>query len=251
MGAILETNGLTKNFGGLTAVDNVDFTLEEGELRCLIGPNGAGKTTFFNLLSGAFAPTSGTILYENKDITSNEPYEILDTGIARSFQISQVFDGLSVMRNLRLGLIAQDSKPTKPSYFLSNVDNDTELTERAYDLADRVELGDIADRKVEELAHGQKRNLEIGLALSTGADVLLLDEPAAGLTVSETQELMELIQSIAEEKTILLIEHDMELVMGISQRISVLHDGRILAEGTPADIRNDETVREVYLGGSE
>lgn len=251
MGAILETNGLTKNFGGLTAVDNVDFTLEEGELRCLIGPNGAGKTTFFNLLSGAFAPTSGTILYENKDITSNEPYEILDTGIARSFQISQVFDGLSVMRNLRLGLIAQDSKPTKPSYFLSNVDNDTELTERAYDLADRVELGDIADRKVEELAHGQKRNLEIGLAVSTGADVLLLDEPAAGLTVSETQELMELIQSIAEEKTILLIEHDMELVMGISQRISVLHDGRILAEGTPADIRNDETVREVYLGGSE
>lgn len=251
MGAILETNGLTKNFGGLTAVDNVDFTLEEGELRCLIGPNGAGKTTFFNLLSGAFAPTSGTILYENKDITSDEPYEILDTGIARSFQISQVFDGLSVMRNLRLGLIAQDSKPTKPSYFLSNVDNDTELTERAYDLADRVELGDIADRKVEELAHGQKRNLEIGLALSTGADVLLLDEPAAGLTVSETQELMELIQSIAEEKTILLIEHDMELVMGISQRISVLHDGRILAEGTPADIRNDETVREVYLGGSE
>lgn len=251
MGAILETNGLTKNFGGLTAVDNVDFTLEEGELRCLIGPNGAGKTTFFNLLSGAFAPTSGTILYENKDITSNEPYEILDTGIARSFQISQIFDGLSVMRNLRLGLIAQDSKPTKPSYFLSNVDNDTELTERAYDLADRVELGDIADRKVEELAHGQKRNLEIGLAVSTGADVLLLDEPAAGLTVSETQELMELIQSIAEEKTILLIEHDMELVMGISQRISVLHDGRILAEGTPADIRNDETVREVYLGGSE
>ena len=249
MGVLLETRGLTKRFGNLVAVDDVDFTLNEGELRCLIGPNGAGKTTFFNLLSGAFEPSEGQILYRGDDITGDGPNEMLSHGIARSFQISQLFDGLSVMRNLRLGLIATNRSPVSPSYYLSKVDDDEKLTERAYDLADRIDLGDLADRKVEELAHGQKRNLEIGLTLSTDADVLLLDEPAAGLTVSETRELMDLIRDIANEKTVLLIEHDMELVMGISQHISVLHNGQLLAQGTPTEIQNDEHVREVYLGG--
>jgi branched-chain amino acid transport system ATP-binding protein len=248
MATLLETEGLTKKFGGLIAVDDVNFTLEEDELRCVIGPNGAGKTTFFNLLTGALEPTNGAVYLGDENIVGQSPQEILERGMARSFQISQLFDDLTVMENLRLGLLGTQRNRLRPSFLLSDIDDDEELKEEAYRIADRVNLGDVADETVSALPHGRKRNLELGIALSTGAGVLLLDEPAAGLTTSETEELIALIEDIAKDQTILLVEHDMNVVMGIADRITVLHQGRIIAEGPPEEIRNDETVKEVYLG---
>jgi branched-chain amino acid transport system ATP-binding protein len=248
MSALLRTDGLTKKFGGLVAVDDVDFSLEKGEIHCIIGPNGAGKTTFFNLLTGGLEPTEGAIYLGDKNIVGDTPDEILEDGIARSFQVSELFNGLTVMENLRLALLGRDRGRSPLWFAFSNIDDDEELKEEAYAIAEKVKLGEEADKTVDALAHGKKRNLEIGIALSTGADVLLLDEPAAGLTTSETEALMGLIREIAEERTILLVEHDMDLVMGIADRITVLHNGRVLAQGSPGEIQNNETVKEVYLG---
>jgi branched-chain amino acid transport system ATP-binding protein len=248
MSAVLRTEGLTKEFGGLTAVEDVDFELEENELHCIIGPNGAGKTTFFNLITGGLEPTEGSVYLSGEDIVGKEPREIVEQGLARSFQISQLFNGLTVMENIRLALLGSRERGSIFKFLFSNIDNDEELKQEAYAIAERVELGDEADKKVSSLAHGKKRNLEIGVALSTGADVLLLDEPAAGLTTAETEALMDLIRSIGENKTILLVEHDMNLVMGLAEEITVLHNGRVLAQGSPDTIRSNETVKEVYLG---
>jgi branched-chain amino acid transport system ATP-binding protein len=248
MSAVLRTEGLTKEFGGLTAVEDVDFELEENELHCIIGPNGAGKTTFFNLITGGLEPTEGSVYLSGEDIVGKPPREIVEQGLARSFQISQLFNGLTVMENIRLALLGSRERGSIFKFLFSNIDNDEELKEEAYAIAERVELGDEADKKVSSLAHGKKRNLEIGVALSTGADVLLLDEPAAGLTTAETEALMDLIRNIGEEKTILLVEHDMNLVMGLAEEITVLHNGRVLAQGSPDTIRSNETVKEVYLG---
>jgi len=248
MATLLRTEGLTKEFGGLVAVEDINFALEEGELRCVIGPNGAGKTTFFNLITGGLEPTVGSVYLGDEDIVGRSPQEILDRGLARSFQISQLFNGLTVMENIRLGLLGTKRNQLSLSFVLSDINDDEELKREAYQIADQVDLGDVADETVSSLPHGRRRNLELGIALSTGAKILLLDEPAAGLTTTETRELVDLIESIAEDRTILLVEHDMDLVMGIAEQITVLHDGRILAEGTPEEIRNDETVREVYLG---
>lgn len=248
MSALLRTDGLTKKFGGLVAVDAVDFSLEEGELHCIIGPNGAGKTTFFNLITGGLEPTEGSVYLGDEDIVGKSPIEILDHGLARSFQISQLFNGLTVMENIRLGLLGTQVDRSPFWYAFSNLEKDEELKERAYRIAERVNLGEEADMEVDTLAHGKKRNLEIGVALSTGAEVLLLDEPAAGLTTSETENLMDLITNLGQERTILLVEHDMDLVMKLAEKITVLHNGAVLAQGSPQDIRNDETVKEVYLG---
>ncbi|MFB6311007.1 MAG: ABC transporter ATP-binding protein [Salinirussus sp.] len=248
MATLLQTEGLTKKFGGLVAVDNVDFSLEEGELRSVIGPNGAGKTTFFNLLTGGLEPSAGEIYLNGENIVGMSQQEILERGLARSFQISQLFNDLTVMENIRLGLLGAQRNRLRPSHVFSKIDNDDELKEEAYRIADRVNLGDVADEKVNALPHGLKRNLELGIALSTGAGVLLLDEPAAGLTSQETEELIELIENISADKTILLVEHDMNVVMGIAERITVLHQGQVIAEGTPDEIREDQMVKEVYLG---
>lgn len=248
MTTVLRTEGLTKEFGGLVAVDDVDFALEEGELRCVIGPNGAGKTTFFNLLTGALKPTDGSVYLGDENIVGKSPREILRLGMARSFQISQLFDGLTVMENIRLSLLGADENRLRPSFALSDLENDEELKEEAYRIAERVNLGDAADEKVSALPHGRKRNLELGVALSTGSQVLLLDEPAAGLTTEETEELVELIEDISNDRTILLVEHDMSVVMGIAERITVLHNGQVLAEGTAEEIQSNQTVKEVYLG---
>jgi len=248
MSEVLRTEGLTKEFGGLTAVDDVDFALEEGELHCIIGPNGAGKTTFFNLVTGGLEPTEGAVYIQDENIDGMNPTEILELGMARSFQISQLFNGLTVMQNIRLGLLGTNIERSRRWFWLSNIEDDEKLKEQAYDIADRVNLGEEADKEVDALAHGKKRNLEIGIALATGADLLLLDEPAAGLTTAETEQLMELIESIAKEKTILLVEHDMNVVMGLAEVITVLHNGRMLAQGSPQEIQEDETVKEVYLG---
>jgi branched-chain amino acid transport system ATP-binding protein len=248
MSAVLRTEGLTKEFGGLTAVEDVDFELEENELHCIIGPNGAGKTTFFNLITGGLEPTDGAVYLSGENIVGKEPREIVDQGLARSFQISQLFNGLTVMENIRLALLGARERGSIFKFLFSNIENDEELKEDAYEIVERVRLGEEADKEVSSLAHGKKRNLEIGVALSTGADVLLLDEPAAGLTTAETEQLMDLIREIGEDRTILLVEHDMNLVMGLAETITVLHNGRVLAQGSPETIRSNETVKEVYLG---
>ena len=248
MSAVLRTEGLTKEFGGLTAVEDVDFELEENELHCIIGPNGAGKATFFNLITGGLEPTEGSVYPSGEDIVGKEPREIVDQGLARSFQISQLFNGLTVMENIRLALLGARERGSIFKFLFSNIESDEELKAEAYDIVERVRLGEEADKEVSSLAHGKKRNLEIGVALSTGADVLLLDEPAAGLTTAETEELMDLIREIGKDRTILLVEHDMNLVMGLAETITVLHNGRVLAQGSPDTIRSDETVKEVYLG---
>jgi branched-chain amino acid transport system ATP-binding protein len=248
MATLLQTEGLTKEFGGLVAVDDVDFRLEAGELRCVIGPNGAGKTTFFNLLTGGLEPTAGSVYLGDENVVGKSPQEILERGLARSFQISQLFNDLTVMENIRLGILGSSRERLRPSFIFSRIESDEELKEEAYRIAERVNLGDVADEKVSSLPHGRKRNLELGIALSTGAKVLLLDEPAAGLTTSETEELIELIEDLSADFTILLVEHDMNVVMGIAERITVLHNGQIIAEGTPEEIQEDETVKEVYLG---
>jgi branched-chain amino acid transport system ATP-binding protein len=246
---MLSTTDLTKKFGGFVALDGVDFNINNNETKSLIGPNGAGKTTFFNVVSGALSPSEGKVELRNEDITGLETYQLVRQGMARSFQISNLLNELTVMENLRLGLQRGDLEALSPSFAFSRINNDSELKNAAYDLATRVGLEGVADQKVSELPHGQKRRIEIGLTLSTGADLLLFDEPAAGLTTKETRELISLIDEIGENKTILLVEHDMELVMDVSDRISVLHQGQLIADGPPEKIQNDPNVQDVYLGG--
>ncbi|WP_233255109.1 ABC transporter ATP-binding protein [Halopenitus persicus] len=249
MSEVLSTDGLTKSFSGFLAIDNVDFAIEHGELRALIGPNGAGKTTFFNLLSGTFSPTEGTIEVKGEDVTGKQPHQIVDHGIARSFQISNLFDGMTVMENLRLGVLSTRTDGFSLSFLASDIENDERVKSQAYEVARQVDLGDAADAEVSELSHGQKRKLEIGIALSLDPELLLLDEPAAGLTTDETMELVDTIRSVSDDRTILLIEHDMELVHDLADTISVLHHGELIAEGDPTDVRENSQVQNVYLGG--
>lgn len=246
---MIRTEGLTKSFSGFHAIDGVDFAVEESELRSIIGPNGAGKTTFFNLISGALEPTEGTIHFRGDNVTGAPPYELAEKGIARSFQVSNLFDGMTVLENIQLGLIATKRDSLSLGYVFSDVRRDKELEANAYAIAEEVELVAEAEKTVDELAHGKKRKLEIAIALSVDPALLLLDEPAAGLTTEETSELIDTIEGIATDHTIILVEHDVDLVLGISDTISVLHDGQILAEGPPGEIREDVRVQEVYLGG--
>lgn len=250
MSEVLTTEAITKKFGGFTAIDNVDFTVDDSELRSIIGPNGAGKTTFFNMLSGTFSPSTGQILFKGENITGLRPDQIAERGLARSFQINNLFDDMSVMENIRLGVQAAHRDRFSLSFAVSDIDNDDTLKEEAYAIAEEVDLGDVADVTIDELAYGQKRKLEIAIALSLDPEVLLLDEPAAGLTTTETVDLVKTIEKISSDRTILLVEHDVELVLELSDSISVLHKGQIIAEGSPKEIQNDETVKEVYLGGA-
>ncbi len=245
---LLETADLSKRFNGLTAVDSVDYEIQEGETTSLIGPNGAGKTTFFNLISGTLAPTSGTITFRGEDITDLDVPEVSRMGIGRSFQITNLFDGLTVLENIRLGIQSVERSPRTLSYAFSKVDEQDDLNREAREIIEFIGLEHLADEKVETLSHGDKRVIELGLTLSLDADLILLDEPVAGLNTNETRELLELIRRIGEDKTVLVIEHDVEFVIDISDTISVLHQGRVLARGTPDEIRNDDRVREVYLG---
>jgi branched-chain amino acid transport system ATP-binding protein len=240
----LETKQITKDFGGLTAVDNVDFQVEEGELRAVIGPNGAGKTTFFNLIAGRLPPTRGEVWFKGKNITHLPPHMITRGGIARSFQINNLFPQLTVFENIRIA--AQERRVTynfwKPAKDLNDIN------EKAMEILETLKLVDQRDTRAANLPHGLQRHLEIGIALASEPELLLLDEPTAGMTQEETLRMMELIREISENLTIVLVEHDMRFVMAVSGRITVLHDGKVLAEGKPADVQNDEEVQRVYLG---
>ena len=244
-GGVLRTEGLTRAFAGFKAVNDVTLEIPEGGVRTLIGPNGAGKTTFFNLLSGLLAPTSGRVFYGEREITSLQPYRRARLGIARSFQITNIFGKLSVLENVRLAVAAAfDGKAN----FLFPARTMGGVRAEAERVVGDIGLVGAANDPAETLSHGDQRRLEIGLVLATDPRVLLLDEPLAGMSPTETEETVNLIGRIGDGRTIVLVEHDIDVVMRISTSIAVMQAGQILAVGTPQQIRENEAVRRAYLG---
>lgn len=248
---VLEAKGITKTFGGLTAVNNVDFHIEEGEIVSLIGPNGAGKTTFFNIITGVYEPTSGQVNFLGKEIHTLKPYEITIEGISRTFQNIRLFSSMTVFENILIGQYCRTEANLFNVIFKTKkaVDEQEKAKEKAQEIIDFLELGPIADEIATSLPYGDQRRVEIGRALATEPKLLLLDEPAAGMNTQEKVEMQDLIRKIrAKGYTVLLIEHDMKLVMGISDRIAVLDYGNKIAEGNPQEIQNNERVISAYLG---
>jgi branched-chain amino acid transport system ATP-binding protein len=244
---ILRTREVGKRFGGFVALRGVTAEFRAGALTAIIGPNGAGKSTYFNLLSGAFPPSEGRIEFEGRDITGTPQHRFAHMGIAKSFQITNVFPQLEARENIRIALQARVSRYD----IWRSRQRMTALTEQADETLETVGLWARRDRPASALAHGEQRALEIGMALAARPRLLLLDEPTAGMSPEETRAMMELILRLARERTVILVEHKMRLVMGISDRVLVLHHGEMLAEGTPDEIRRDEQVRRVYLGQRE
>ena len=238
---MLEVESLTKDFGGFLAVDDVDLFIEEGEVRGLIGPNGAGKTTLFNLVTGDLKPTGGSVAFRGEDITGSTPERITRLGIGRSFQIVELFPEFTVRENLRLAV--RDESRTLRS-FLGDRDYEGEIEE----VAALVQLEDVMDRRASNLSHGEKRYLDLGMVLALDPELILMDEPAAGLNQSEFDVLESILTGLRGTYTMLIVEHNVEFVTGIVDRLTVIHRGRILAEGTPEEIRADGRVQEVYLG---
>ncbi|HEL1669170.1 TPA: ABC transporter ATP-binding protein [Streptococcus suis 2651] len=251
--ALLEVKDLTKNFGGLTAVGDVTMELHEGELVGLIGPNGAGKTTLFNLLTGVYEPSEGTISLAGTILNGKAPSKIASLGLGRTFQNIRLFKNMTVLENVLIGLGNHGKSEVFTSFFRlpAFYKNEEALKTKAIELLKIFDLDGDADTLAKNLPYGQQRRLEIVRALATEPKILFLDEPAAGMNPQETAELTQLIRKIKEEFgiTIILIEHDMSLVMEVTERIYVLEYGRLIAHGTPEEIRNNKRVIEAYLGG--
>jgi branched-chain amino acid transport system ATP-binding protein len=244
--ALLETKDLTRAYGSLLAVNRATVAIHKGELRSIIGPNGAGKTTFFKLISGEVRPSSGRIRFNGRDITGLSQHEVCRLGIAKSYQITNIFPHLTVLENVRVA--AQGY--ARSFNFWSRADRLVEVRDRARTLLETIGLAGKAEQLAAHLSHGEKRHLEIAIALAAEPILLLLDEPTAGMSPEETDETMRLIRALAAGRTVVLVEHKMKLVMNISDRITVLHQGQVLAEGTPEQIRADERVQQTYLGAS-
>lgn len=233
--SILRTEGLTKRFGGLTAVDGVSFDLPKGELRCLIGPNGAGKSTFLKLVTGAHAPTEGSVYFDGEDVTSLKPHARVRRGMSLKFQQISTFRELSVEQNLRVAT--------------QRVHDEPDATRRIDELLDTIGLTARRGVQAGSLPHGDQQWLEIAMAMATEPKLLLLDEPTAGMTIDETRETGEMIQDlVGEGMSILVVEHDINLVKQIADRVTVLHRGKIFTEGTVEEITGDEAVKRIYLG---
>ncbi len=240
---ILQTEGLTVRFGGLTALNRVDFAVERDEVRAIIGPNGAGKSTFFNCLTGVLRPSSGRIRLNGEDIAGLPPNRISQKGIARSYQITNILPNATALENARIAAQSRRHGWSLLTHYRAYRD----VIEKAEEALAAVGLADKASELAANLSHGEQRNLEIGIALATEPQLLCLDEPTAGMSAAETRDTMELVRRIARNLTILIVEHDMQVVMELAQRITVLHYGEILAEGTPSEIQRNPRVLEVYL----
>ena len=247
-GPILVTKGLTKRYAGLLANSDIDFSVQQGELRGIIGPNGAGKSTFFKMLTCEVHPTSGTITFEGRDITGREVTEVCQTGLTKSYQVNQLFNRLTARQNIVISALAE-----KRGSFRLDLLRDPAHIPELDDLVDHtlelVELTSRADVPVSDLAYGEKRRLEIGLALATSPSLLLLDEPLAGMSPRERAETVKLLKSISRGRTTIIIDHDMDALFELVERVTVLQEGRILVEGTPDEIKGNAIVREAYLGG--
>lgn len=242
---MLAINNLHIDFGGFKAINGVNFELSEGEHHAIIGPNGAGKTTFFNLITGHLLPTHGEVRFRGQKLNGMPPHRIVKLGLARSFQRINIYPRLSVFENVQVALIARDGNHLK-FFTLANTLNREETSE----LLELVGLVEEADEIAGELAYGKQKQLELAISLASNPQLLLLDEPTAGMSPQETGDAIRLIDEISKARnlTLLFTEHDMGVVFGISDRISVLHHGEIIASGNPEEVRNDPEVRRVYLG---
>jgi branched-chain amino acid transport system ATP-binding protein len=241
--SLLRAEGLTIRFGGLTALNKVDLAVTAGEIRAVIGPNGAGKSTLFNCITGVLRPTAGRILFAGEDITGLPPHRISQKAIARSYQITNILPNATTLENVRIAAQSRRHSWSLLTHYRAYRD----IVERAEAVLEAVGLRSKEDELAANLSHGEQRNLEIGIALATEPRLLCLDEPTAGMSVAETHATVELIRRIARELTILIVEHDMEVVMGLARTITVLHYGEVIAEGTPAEIQANPRVQEVYL----
>ena len=241
---MLEVRGLTKQFGALRASDGIDFDVAEGETHAVIGPNGAGKTTFISQLAGNLRPDSGTVRFAGTDITALPAPRRARLGLARSFQITSIYPDFSALHNVALAIQAHSGHSFR---FWRDARTDRSLIEPARKVLDELGLSSRASVLAANLSHGEQRNLEIGIALATEPQLLCLDEPTAGMSAGETDDTIALVRRIAKDLTILIVEHDMTVVMGLADQITVLHYGAILAEGTPAEIQSNPRVLEVYL----
>ncbi|MCJ7694643.1 MAG: ABC transporter ATP-binding protein [Anaerolineaceae bacterium] len=245
---LIETQHLSKHFGALAAVDDVDLKIHRNSLHAIIGPNGAGKTTLFNLLSGNLKPTSGKVFYNGNDITGQPIHRMIHLGIGRSFQITNVFPNLTVFENIRLASQAMEKGNFR---FLTDASNLKNCEERTWEVAERVGLKDKVFNLARMLPHGDQRKLELGMILAPDPELLLLDEPTAGMAAEQVPELIKLIQEIQRgaTKTVVLVEHNMNVVMSISDTITVMNLGKKLAEGSPQEITKNKEVQTAYLGG--
>ena len=245
MSPAIELRGVQKNFGDTSVIRGVNLTVVKGERHALIGPNGAGKTTLFNLISGYMKPTDGSILLKDEIVSGLRPYQINRRGLSRSFQVSNIFPNMSVWENIRCALLWA----TGHRYaFWKNIDNLPEVRERTAQILQDINLVSRRDVPAGLLAYAEQRTLEIGITIAGGADVILLDEPTAGMSRAETERAVALIRRLTEGRTLLIIEHDMSVVFGLADRISVLVYGQIIASGTPEEIRGNPKVKEAYLG---
>ena len=247
-GPLLQASGLTKHYGGVVANEGIDFTVREGEIRGIIGPNGAGKSTFFKMLTCEVAPTAGRIVFQGRDITGMSVTDVCQLGLTKSYQVNQLFNRLTVRENITIAALAELRGKMKLDMFTSvaKIPGLAELVERTLEL---VHLTARIDTPVAQLAYGEKRRLEIGLALASSPSLLLLDEPLAGMSPRERVETVRLLRSIARGRTMIIIDHDMDALFELAETITVLQEGRVLVEGTPAEIKGNAQVQEAYLGG--
>jgi branched-chain amino acid transport system ATP-binding protein len=242
---LLRTENISLNIGGLRILRDVTAEIEVGQVTSIIGPNGAGKTTLFNVITGRMAPTRGKVWFKEKDITNLPPYEIARSGIARSFQITNIFKGMTVFDNVSIA--AQTRSPHRTSIF-SRVSGDRSTSQGADAVLELIGLTPVKQKLARELSHGDQRRLEIGMSLAIGPDFLMLDEPTSGMSPAETAATIDLIRSLGKKVTICLIEHKMHLVMSVSDKIIVLNLGEKIAEGSPEDVASNDQVQKVYLG---
>jgi branched-chain amino acid transport system ATP-binding protein len=245
MPAALELRDVRKSFGKTAIINGVNLAIEKGERHAVIGPNGAGKSTLFNLISGRFPVTSGTISLNDREITGLPPQDISRRGLARSFQITNIFPKLSVFENIRCAVLWATGHRYS---FWQRVGGLRDVTERCDELVQQINLGKRRDTPAGVLSYAEQRALEIGVTIAGGADVILLDEPTAGMSNTETADAVALIRSVTVGKTLVMVEHDMSVVFGLADRISVLVYGQVIATGTPQEIRGNKAVQEAYLG---
>jgi branched-chain amino acid transport system ATP-binding protein len=245
---ILETKGLYHDFSGLQVLFGVDLQVQEGERHAVIGPNGAGKTTLFNVITGTYQPSRGQVYFKGKEITGAKPHELTRLGMGRSFQITSTFNRLTTFQNIRLAIL---SKKAIRFQLFRKVDKMQDITRETDEVLKRINLDRERDLPAGMLSYGKHRSLEISLALATDPDLIMLDEPTAGMSRDETHHAVELIRRLTEGKTVVIIEHDMDVIFSLADRITVLHYGQILASGPPAEIKQNQAVKDAYLGELE
>ena len=245
---ILETKGLYHDFSGLKVLSDVNLEVKEGERHAIIGPNGAGKTTLFNVITGTYVPSRGAVFFKGKEVTGFRPHQMVRLGMGRSFQITSTFNRLTTFQNIRMGVL---SKQGVRFNVFQYVDKMNDITQETNEVLRRINLYDVRDVPAGTLSYGKQRSLEIAMALVTEPELVMLDEPTAGMSKDETHYAVELIRRLTEGKTVVIIEHDMDVVFSLANRITVLQLGSILASGPPNEIRENQAVKDAYLGETE